>query len=48
MSIAAEELQEKVALLRSLDGGVWRTVSKPREIVPTNFNVETVLEAMAR
>jgi hypothetical protein len=23
------------------------TVSKPREIDPTNFNVETVLEAMA-
>jgi len=35
-----------MALLRSYDGGVQHTVSKPSEIVPTNFNVETVLEAM--
>ena len=40
-------MPEETALLWSFGGGLWHTVSKPSEIVPTNFNVETVLEAMA-
>jgi hypothetical protein len=31
-----------------IHGGVKHTVRRPREIDPTNFNVETVLEAMMR